>query len=47
MIGYAGWLLHNYIRDKSPGVAAGQGLHSHGGHWYAVAPSGRLVMKHS
>jgi predicted lipoprotein with Yx(FWY)xxD motif len=43
VVSYAGWLLHSFVGDTSPGVARGQGLHSDGGHWYLILPSGKLV----
>ncbi len=43
VVRYAGWLLHSYIGDSLPGVAKGQGLHADGGHWYLLAPSGKLI----
>ncbi|HET8954562.1 MAG TPA: hypothetical protein VFN18_02765 [Solirubrobacterales bacterium] len=36
---YAGHPLYRYYRDRSP-ETNGQGLHSFGGVWYAIRPSG-------
>jgi hypothetical protein len=45
VVSYGGWLLHSYVGDTTAWVAHGQGLSSYGGHWYAVAPSGKLVKR--
>ncbi len=38
---YDGWPLYLFAGDSRAGVANGQGLHSFGGTWSAVAPSGQ------
>jgi predicted lipoprotein with Yx(FWY)xxD motif len=45
MVRYAGWLLHRYVGDTTPGMTSGQGLHSNGGHWYLISHSGNLVRR--
>jgi predicted lipoprotein with Yx(FWY)xxD motif len=45
VVTFAGWPLYTYAGDTRAGIANGQGLNSHGGRWYAVSPSGALVMK--
>ena len=37
---YAGHPLYTYTEDKGPGDAAGNGIDSFGGNWYALTPSG-------
>ncbi|MGA9876003.1 MAG: hypothetical protein WBQ21_09345 [Solirubrobacteraceae bacterium] len=43
VVAYAGWVLHTYAGDTSPGVAGGQDLSSYGGHWHVISPTGKLV----
>jgi len=43
VVKFAGRVVHTYIRDSAPRRAAGQGVHSFGGHWYLISPSGKLV----
>jgi predicted lipoprotein with Yx(FWY)xxD motif len=43
VVKFAGRVLHNYVGDTSPGTANGQGVHSYGGHWYMLTPTGKLV----
>jgi predicted lipoprotein with Yx(FWY)xxD motif len=38
-----GWPLYTYVGDKAPGDVTGEGVHSYGGTWYAVSPSGQPV----
>jgi predicted lipoprotein with Yx(FWY)xxD motif len=40
---FAGRVVYTYSGDTGPGTAAGQGLHSYGGRWYLISPSGKLV----
>lgn len=39
-----GWPLYTFVKDKAPGDAAGEGVKTFGGTWYAVSPSGTAVM---
>ena len=41
---YNGWLMYEFVRDTAPGQANGEGIHSFGGTWYAISPSGAPVM---
>ena len=41
---YAGYALYTYTGDNGPGSTNGVGLQSFGGTWYAISPSGSLVM---
>jgi Secreted repeat of unknown function len=43
VVTYDGWPLYTYVRDASPGHAAGQGKDDDGGYWYAIRPSGQIV----
>ena len=38
-----GWPLYTFIQDQKPGDVSGEGVHSFGGVWYAVSPSGQPV----
>jgi Secreted repeat of unknown function len=40
---FAGHVVHVYRDDTAPGMATGQGVHSFGGYWYLIAPSGQLI----
>ncbi len=40
---YGGYPLYTYAADPGPGHAAGQGIRSFGGTWYAVSTSGAPV----
>jgi len=42
IITYAGWPLHTYALDTTPGTHKGQG---YGGQWYMISPSGTVVTK--
>ncbi|HVN50422.1 MAG TPA: hypothetical protein VMT43_03260 [Acidimicrobiales bacterium] len=41
---YNKWLMYEYVGDSGAGEAHGEGLTSFGGTWYALAPSGNVVM---
>jgi len=41
---YNDWLLYEFAGDSAPGQANGEGIKSFGGTWYALTPSGTLVM---
>lgn len=43
VVTFSRWPLYTYRGDTHPGMAKGEGLHSFGGRWYAVSPSGTLV----
>ncbi len=43
VVKFAGRVVHTYTRDTAPRRAAGQGVHSFGGHWYLISRSGKLV----
>lgn len=40
---WAGWPLYFYAQDRSD-APTGQGIRSHGGEWYLMGPSGRMIM---
>jgi len=44
---YKGWPLYTFSGDSGPGQAAGEGIQSFGGTWYAVSPSGTAVKSSS
>ncbi len=41
---YNGWLMYEFKGDSGPGQGHGEGIHSFGGTWYAISPSGDPVM---
>jgi len=41
---YNDWLLYEFAGDSAAGQAKGEGITSFGGTWYALTPSGTLVM---
>jgi len=41
---YHGWPLYTWTADTGPHMARGQGLDNEGGYWYAIRPSGGLVI---
>lgn len=41
---YAGYALYTYSGDTGPNSTNGIGIQSFGGTWYAISPSGSLVM---
>lgn len=43
VVTYAGWPLYGYIADIGAGTANGQALDLNGGHWFVLAPSGRVI----
>jgi Secreted repeat of unknown function len=44
MLTAGGWPLYTFVKDKTPGQVAGEGVKTFGGTWYAVSPSGTPVM---
>jgi predicted lipoprotein with Yx(FWY)xxD motif len=40
---YGGRPLYRFAPDSKPGATGGQGANAFGGHWYVVAPSGRVI----
>lgn len=42
---YGGWPLYYYVRDRGAGSVTGQDVHSFGGEWYLVGPSGSKIEK--
>jgi len=43
---YHGWPLYLYQADQVAGTDHGQGLKAGGGRFYAISPSGTVIMKH-
>jgi len=43
MVTAGGWPLYTFVKDKTPGDVAGEGVKTFGGIWYAVSPSGTPV----
>jgi predicted lipoprotein with Yx(FWY)xxD motif len=41
---YNGWLMYEYIADSGPAQGLGEGVKSFGGTWYALGPSGTVVV---
>ena len=41
---YDRWPLYTFSHDSGPGEAHGQGLHTFGGSWSALDPSGQMAM---
>jgi predicted lipoprotein with Yx(FWY)xxD motif len=44
MLTAGGWPLYTFLKDKAPGDVKGKGIKTFGGTWYAVSPSGTVVM---
>jgi predicted lipoprotein with Yx(FWY)xxD motif len=42
---YDGMPLYYFIRDKTAGTTAGEGINHFGGSWYLVAPNGKEIQK--
>lgn len=42
---YDGKPLYYFIRDKTAGTTAGEGINHFGGSWYLVAPNGKGIQK--
>ncbi len=40
---YAGWPLYTYEADSAAGQNNGQAVEANGGHWYVIAPSGKVI----
>ncbi|HEV3323192.1 MAG TPA: hypothetical protein VG147_13505 [Solirubrobacteraceae bacterium] len=43
VITYAGWPLYTYEADSAAGQDNGQTIEANGGHWYVIAPSGKVI----
>jgi predicted lipoprotein with Yx(FWY)xxD motif len=43
VVTYAGWPLYTYEADSAAGQDNGQAVEANGGHWYVIAPSGKVV----
>lgn len=43
VITYAGWPLYTYTADSAAGQDNGQAIEANGGHWYLIAPSGKVI----
>jgi predicted lipoprotein with Yx(FWY)xxD motif len=43
VVTYAGWPLYTYAADGSAGQDNGQAIEANGGHWYVIAPSGKVI----
>jgi predicted lipoprotein with Yx(FWY)xxD motif len=43
VITYAGWPLYTYEADSAAGQDNGQTIEANGGHWYVIAPSGKII----
>jgi predicted lipoprotein with Yx(FWY)xxD motif len=43
VITYAGWPLYTYAADGTAGQDNGQAIEANGGHWYVIAPSGKVI----
>ncbi len=43
VVTYDGWPLYTYIADATPGSFSGEGVHSSGGVWWVISPSGTVV----
>lgn len=43
VVTYAGWPLYTYAADGSAGQDSGQAIEANGGHWYVIAPSGKVI----
>lgn len=45
VVSFDGWPLYTYAGERQTGSANGEEAYSHGGHWYALSPSGSLVAR--
>jgi predicted lipoprotein with Yx(FWY)xxD motif len=43
VVTYAGWPLYTYAADGAAGQDNGQAIEANGGHWYVIAPSGKVI----
>ncbi len=43
VVTYAGWPLYTYEADSAAGQDNGQAIEANGGHWYVIAPSGKVI----
>ncbi len=43
VVTYAGWPLYTYAADSAAGQDNGQAIEANGGHWYVIAPSGKVI----
>jgi predicted lipoprotein with Yx(FWY)xxD motif len=43
VVTYAGWPLYTYAADGAAGQDTGQAIEANGGHWYVIAPSGKVI----
>jgi predicted lipoprotein with Yx(FWY)xxD motif len=43
VVTYAGWPLYTYEADSAAGQDNGQAVEANGGHWYVIAPSGKVI----
>jgi predicted lipoprotein with Yx(FWY)xxD motif len=43
VVTYAGWPLYTYEADSAAGQDNGQTIEANGGHWYVIAPSGKVI----
>jgi predicted lipoprotein with Yx(FWY)xxD motif len=40
---YKGWLMYEFTGDSGPAQGHGEGIHSFGGTWYAISPTGNPI----
>lgn len=44
VVTYAGWPLYTYAADSAAGTANGEAVNANGGIWYAISPTGTVIV---